>query len=452
MVFSSITFLFYFLPITIVLYYLAPFRMKNIILLISSLFFYAWGEPVYIFLMIFSIIANYAMGELLCRVDGKKKVLALAIVVNLAILGFFKYADFAINTVNSILGTSINIMELPLPIGISFYTFQAMSYLIDLYKDEVSPQRNFINFAAYIALFPQLVAGPIVRLQTVERSFIYREHTLDDFVAGSKRFIIGLAKKVLIANNMGLIWNQVIATEPGSLSMASAWIGIVAFTFQIYFDFSGYSDMAIGLGRIFGFKYNENFRFPYSSKSITEFWRRWHMSLSSWFRDYVYIPLGGNRKGLAIQIRNILVVWILTGLWHGASWNFVFWGFYFAIILIAEKMFLLKWIERQSNAVRHIYTMLLVIISWVIFCIDSVSGIFGYLGAMFGLGGGGILGADSLYLLGSNFIFILAAFIFSSEKSENIRPNGIIALTLLLILSICFIMSSTYNPFLYFRF
>lgn len=453
MVFSSITFLFYFLPITIALYYLAPFGMKNGILLIASLFFYAWGEPVYILLMIFSIIANYGLGLLLYGAGRRKKpMLMLAITVNLAVLGFFKYADFAISTVNALFGTSFALQELPLPIGISFYTFQAMSYLIDLYKEEVAPQRSFINFAAYIALFPQLVAGPIVRLQTVEQSFIYRAHTLDNFVAGAKRFTIGLAKKVLIANNMGLIWDHVSATEPGSLSMASAWIGIAAFTFQIYFDFSGYSDMAIGLGRIFGFRYNENFNFPYSSKSITEFWRRWHMSLSSWFRDYVYIPLGGNRKGLAMQLRNIIVVWLLTGLWHGASWNFVFWGFYFAVILIAEKLFLLRWLQERSNAVRHIYTMLLVMISWVIFSLDSVTGILGYIATMFGLGSGGILGVDSLYLLGGNFVLIIAAFIFSSEKSERIRPQGIVALTLLLILSICFIMSSTYNPFLYFRF
>lgn len=453
MVFSSVTFLFYFLPIALALYFVAPFGMKNGILLIASLFFYAWGEPIYIFLMLFSVIANYLLGLALDRTrDRKRLVLVASIVLNLGLLGFFKYANFAIATVNGLAGTAIATVDLPLPIGISFYTFQAISYLVDLYKGEVGPQKNFINFAAYIALFPQLVAGPIVRLQTVEQSFIRREHTFENFAAGSARFIIGLAKKVLIANQMGQIWDTVSAADPASLSVATAWIGIVAFTFQIYFDFSGYSDMAIGLGRIFGFRYNENFRFPYSASSITEFWRRWHMSLSSWFRDYVYIPLGGNRKGLAVQLRNILIVWLLTGLWHGASWNFVFWGLYFAVILTAEKLFLLKKLERCSSIFRHLYTMLLVIVSWVIFSVGSVNGILGYIGAMFGFGSGGLVGTDSIYLLGGNALLFLAACIFASERSERIRPRGIIALTLLLIVCICFIMSSTYNPFLYFRF
>lgn len=453
MVFSSVTFLFYFLPITLALYFVAPFGMKNGILLIASLFFYAWGEPIYIFLMIFSVIANYLLGLALDRTcDHKRLVLVAAIVLNLAILGFFKYANFAIETVNALAGTALATVDLPLPIGISFYTFQAISYLVDLYKGEVRLQKNFINFATYIAMFPQMVAGPIIRVQTVEESFVHREHTFADFAAGGSRFIIGLAKKVLIANQMGQIWDQVSAADPASLSVTTAWIGIIAFTFQIYFDFSGYSDMAIGLGRIFGFRYNENFRFPYSAQSITEFWRRWHMSLSSWFRDYVYIPLGGNRRGLAVQIRNILIVWLLTGLWHGASWNFVFWGLYFAVILTAEKLFLLRWLERRSSLLRHLYTMLLVIISWVIFSIGSVTGIFGYIGAMFGLGNGGLLGSDSMYLLGGNAVLFLAACIFASERSEKIRPQGIVSLTVLLIVCICFILSSTYNPFLYFRF
>lgn len=450
MVFSSVTFLFYFLPIALALYFVAPFGMKNGILLIASLFFYAWGEPIYIFLMLFSVIANYLLGLALDRTrDRKRLVLVASIVLNLGLLGFFKYANFAIATVNGLAGTAIATVDLPLPIGISFYTFQAISYLVDLYKGEVGPQKNFINFAAYIALFPQLVAGPIVRLQTVEQSFIRREHTFENFAAGSARFIIGLAKKVLIANQMGQIWDTVSAADPASLSVATAWIGIVAFTFQIYFDFSGYSDMAIGLGRIFGFRYNENFRFPYSASSITEFWRRWHMSLSSWFRDYVYIPLGGNRKGLAVQLRNILIVWLLTGLWHGASWNFVFWGLYFAVILTAEKLFLLKKLERCSSIFRHLYTMLLVIVSWVIFSVGSVNGILGYIGVMFGFGSGGLVGTDSIYLLGGNALLFLAACIFASERSERIRPRGIIALTLLLIVCICFIMSSTYNPFVF---
>ena len=334
MVFSSLLFLFRFFPIVLVLYFLAPRKLKNAVLFFSSLVFYAWGEPVYVVLMLFSTVVDYTHGMLVDKLmkQGKERkarwVVASSMTINLLLLGFFKYADFLIGSINGVLGTGIPLLKLALPIGISFYTFQTMSYTVDIYRGEAKVQRNIISFGAYVALFPQLIAGPIVRYQTIAEELQERKETSSDFSEGINRFLLGLGKKVLLANNIGMLWDSISAMGGQELSVATAWLGILAYSFQIYFDFSGYSDMAIGLGRMFGFHFPENFNYPYISKSITEFWRRWHISLGTWFREYVYIPLGGNRKGRLCQIRNLAIVWLLTGIWHGASWNFVVWGIY----------------------------------------------------------------------------------------------------------------------------
>ena len=380
MVFSSITFLFYFLPISLAVYFATPPRGKNFMLLLASLFFYAWGEPIYIVLMVFSILLNYVFGFLIHNARGGKSsaklMLGLAVAFNLLLLGFFKYANFLIANLNVFFDIGIQAINLPLPIGTSFYIFQAMSYLIDLYRGEVKLQKNLINFGTYVSMFPQLIAGPIVKLRDVE-SFINplsRSHSREDFAYGVRRFIIGLGKKVILANGSGMIWTNISSGDFSGISVFTAWIGIIAFTFQIYFDFSGYSDMAIGLGRIFGFKFQENFNYPYVARSVTEFWRRWHISLSTWFREYVYIPLGGNRKGLRRQFFNIFLVWFLTGFWHGAAWNFMLWGLYFAVWLVLEKFFLKRLIEKMPSAIRHVYLMLIVIVSWGIFSLESEIG------------------------------------------------------------------------------
>ncbi|MBE6020509.1 MAG: MBOAT family protein [Clostridiales bacterium] len=466
MVFSSITFLFYFLPVIIGAYYLAPCKIRNLVLLAGSLFFYAWGEPVYVFLMIISIGLNYAAGILIDK-DRNKWILAAGVAVNILILGFFKYADFLIDTVNRMFSFELAYFELPLPIGISFYTFQAMSYLIDIYRRDVKVQRNVIDFATYIALFPQLIAGPIVRLKTIEDKLHRREHNWELFGSGVRRFVIGLGKKVLIANNMGIIWDCVSKGDLTQTPVLTAWIGIAAFTLQIYFDFSGYSDMAIGLGRMFGFEFPENFRHPYMSKSITEFWRRWHITLGSWFREYVYIPLGGNRKGIGVQIINIVIVWFLTGLWHGASWNFALWGLYFAVILVLEKLFLLKLLKRIPAVFSHIYTILLVMVSWVIFSLEDTGEIIQYLGSMTGFTSAGFADSMSIYLLTGNLILFLIAGIgatsypvkMMSKTGKLMENRGVlkgmaecILMIAVLILCTAFITASTYNPFLYFRF
>lgn len=476
MVFSSIVFLFYFLPIVLALYFAAPRRGKNLVLFAVSLVFYAWGEPVYLFLMLFSILINYLFGLAIGRVKDKPSGclsarfwVTAACAVNLALLGFFKYADFLIDNLNLLPGVQLSPLELPLPLGISFYTFQAMSYIIDLYRGKVEVQRSLIAFGTYVALFPQLIAGPIVRFQTIAGELKDRRETAALFSQGALRFVSGLGKKVILANGAGAIFDQITqsaAQAPGGLSGLSsltAWLGILAFTLQIYFDFSGYSDMAIGLGRMFGFHFPENFNYPYISKSITEFWRRWHITLSTWFREYVYIPLGGNRRGAAKQIRNIAVVWALTGIWHGASWNFLLWGVYFGVLLILEKLFLAKRLERLPAAFSHVYTMFFVVISWVIFSIDSVSGIFGYLAAMFGLGSGPAADSLGLYLLGNNALFLLLLGIGATPLPNRLwrrlTNSGWLALTLqsagmaaLFLLVTAFLVSSSYNPFLYFRF
>ena len=413
MVFSSLLFLFYFLPAVLAVYFIVPRRAKNVVLLLFSLFFYAWGEPVYIFLMLFSICMDYLLGlwmERAKQAPGRaKKVLALAVVLNVALLGFFKYADFFVENLNALTGLAIPALQIPLPIGISFYTFQAMSYLIDLYRGDVPVQRNIISFGTYVSLFPQLIAGPIVRMRTVVGELADRRENFDDFSSGVKRFVTGLGKKVLIANTVGAVWSQISAMDIRELPVLTAWIGLFAFTFQIYFDFSGYSDMAIGLGWMFGFHFLENFDYPYISKSITEFWRRWHISLSSWFKEYVYIPLGGNRKGFPKQIRNILIVWLLTGFWHGASWNFVAWGLYFGVLLIVEKLFLLRFLKKLPAFFQHVYTMLLVMLGWAIFSFDSLGNGIAYIRALFGGYGQPIWDGGGVYLLYTNIALLLIA-------------------------------------------
>ncbi len=470
MVFSSLLFLFRFLPLVLGIYFLAPKKLRNLVLFLASLVFYAWGEPVYVVLILLSTVVDYTAGRCVdyyqikgMKNKAKRAVIASA-VINLSLLCFFKYADFLILTVNRIFSLDIGTLELALPIGISFYTFQTMSYTIDVYRGEAKVQKNFITFGAYVSLFPQLIAGPIVRYQTVADELDERRETVDDFYSGIRRFVTGLGKKVLIANQVGELWAQTAAMSAGHLSTLTAWLGVAALTLQIYFDFSGYSDMAIGLGRMFGFHFLENFEHPYESKSITEFWRRWHISLGTWFREYVYIPLGGNRKGKLCQIRNLLIVWFLTGLWHGAAWNFVVWGLYFFVLLLMEKLFLGNILKKLPGVLQHLYTMLLVAVSWVIFSWgDCVSGSV-YLKTMFGMDGCGLWDRTGMYLLLSFAVLLLIAAIgscslplrlwnrlieSSDTRSAVFTALGVIAV---MVISVAFLVNSSYNPFLYFRF
>ena len=411
MLFSSIVFLFTFLPAVVILYYLLPVRFRNVILLLASLVFYAWGEPVYLFLMLLSILFNYFSGLDIARnlqdKRAAKRSLVFNLIINLAVLGFFKYEGFVLDTLNGILPVHISYHALPLPIGISFYTFQILSYIIDVYRGNVKVQTNLLNFALYVTMFPQLIAGPIVQYADVDEQLASREVSRTKFGEGSMYFIRGLAKKVLLANTSGMIFTEVSGLAKGNIAVMTAWLGAFAYMFQIYFDFSGYSDMAIGLGKMFGFEFNMNFNYPYVSKSITEFWRRWHISLSSWFRDYVYIPLGGNRVSKIKHIRNLLIVWFLTGLWHGAAWNFVAWGLYYGVILIIEKYLLSPVLDRLPDIVRHIYSIVLVVIGWVLFFSSSFGQAADYIRVMFGAGAHGFADRESMYLLTSNLILWL---------------------------------------------
>ena len=507
MVFSGLTFLFCFLPATLLIYFAAPRRAKNGVLFLMSLLFYAWGEPVYIVLMIFSTILDYTCGRLVERHRGTRKQkfgLILSLCGNLGLLLFFKYADFLIGSVNDVLGTQIAKFGLPLPIGISFYTFQTMSYTIDVYRGDVKAQRNIITFGAYVSLFPQLIAGPIVRYRDVARQLEERNHSADAFADGARRFVTGLAKKVLLANNIGHLWSAIAETPAAELSLAGAWLGVFAFAFQIYFDFSGYSDMAIGLGRMFGFTFPENFNYPFISQSATEFWRRWHISLGQWFRDYVYIPLGGNRRGLKRQLRNIAIVWLLTGLWHGASFNFLLWGAWYGLLLILERCFLLRALSRLPVYVRHplscFYTFLALSVSWPLFAFEHVSDGFAYLRVMFG-GCYALVDDVTLYRLFSCLPLLILCAVGSTplpakvlaklrkylyegpahpyptpsmpapsanaspmdtspRSAEKCRPflRGILTtaelsgMALMMTLSVAYLISGSYNPFLYFRF
>lgn len=467
MVFSSLAFIFVFLPIVLLVYYLSPYKYKNIILLIVSIIFYTLGEPRYIFLILVSMIINYILSILIYKnrlnIEKKRLILFTIILINIAILVFFKYYSFLIENINIVFNVNLNVREISLPLGISFYTFQLISYIVDVYRGKVIPQRNIIKFSLYVLMFPQLVAGPIVKYSDIEKEIECRKVTIYKFGQGVERFIFGLAKKVLIANNLGTIWMEVKSVNIDNLSLLAAWIGIISFTLQIYFDFSGYSDMAIGLGKMFGFDFLENFNFPYMSKSITEFWRRWHISLGSWFKEYLYIPLGGNRRGNLIQLRNIIIVWITTGLWHGASWNFIVWGLYFGFILYFEKVFLRKILNKLPKYICHLYTMIIVTIGWVFFDADNLRTAIEYIKVMLGFGNS-IVDKLGAYLINTNIILIVLSIVLATnilKKSiENImkffKKQDLVLIVfiefIIFIVSIAYLVSETYNPFLYFRF
>ncbi len=469
MLFSSINFLFVFLPIVLILYYVIPSRrLCNLLLLLASLVFYAWGEPVYVILMVFSTVCNYILGLDIHRhirngnEPAAKSSLVFTVAFNLFILGFFKYFGFLIDTFNGIFHASIPYKELALPIGISFYTFQTLSYIIDVYRGKVDVQRNYFRFALYVTMFPQLIAGPIVRYADIEEQLDSRRESPDLLAEGITRFITGLGKKVLLANSVGMIWTKVSAVPAENLSTLAAWVGIAAFTFQIYFDFSGYSDMAIGLGKMFGFEFLENFRYPYISASVTEFWRRWHISLGSWFREYVYIPFGGNRVSVGRHIRNILVVWMLTGLWHGAAWNFVVWGLFYGIFLLLEKYIWGGLLSKLPAFIGRIYTMIVVMIGWVFFASDKVGYAFRYIKAMF-FGGASLADNVGLYYLRTNWILFIILILASLPLGVRVKEwllaktkygAGVMTVCYVAVffLSIAFLVTETYNPFLYFRF
>lgn len=474
MVFSSVNFLFLFFPAVIALYYMVPRKLRavrNFILLVFSLAFYACGEPKYILLMLASITVNYLAGIITGKTHSRaarKTVLVLTVAFNLGALVYFKYTGFLLQNINSLFSVNIPLYDIVLPIGISFYTFQGLSYVIDVYRNDVPVQKNPLYLALYISLFPQLIAGPIVRYSTVAEEISDRRETLSDFASGIQRFIFGLAKKMLLANTMGAIADKVFGADISGLSAELAWLGAIAYSFQILFDFSGYSDMAIGIGRMFGFHFLENFDYPYVSRSITEFWRRWHISLGSWFRDYVYIPLGGNRVSKSRHIFNIAAVWILTGIWHGASWNFVLWGVYFGIILIFEKLFLLKLFEKIPTVFKHIYSLILIIIGWVIFRCEDITAIGTYLARMFNFSQHSI-DNEFIYILLNNKLAFAACIVASIPasglmkklvkriKNKNLYdfvyyyPAGLFSMALFL-LSILYLVNSTFNPFIYFRF
>ena len=461
MVFSSLLFLFIFLPLFLMVYYVAPKPLRNLILFIASLIFYAWGEPIYVMIMIFSTLLDYTVGRVIDYYRQHKYIpkmaLAVSVCGNLGMLGFFKYANFFIENTNNLLGLDINLLKIALPIGISFYTFQTMSYTIDLYRGKIGVQKNIISFGAYVAMFPQLIAGPIVTYETVEKELNERTETVEQFSEGVMRFIEGLAKKVLLANNIGLAWETVKMMPENQLTLVGAWFGILAFALQLYFDFSGYSDMAIGLGKMMGFKFPENFNYPYLSKSVTEFWRRWHMTLGSWFREYLYIPLGGNRVSKPKFYRNLMIVWFLTGFWHGAGWNFILWGVFFGVLIIIERMGLLRVLEKSPTFISHSYLLLVVMISWVFFALESQTQIVMYLKAMFGMGDAGLLNTETLYHLSNYGLMLLIGTVFATpymnQLKKYLRPWMLyIFYAAILVLSTAYLVDSTFNPFLYFRF
>lgn len=481
MVFSSMVFLCGFLPAVLIGYAVCPTKYRNFFLFVASLFFYAWGEPRYIVIMLFSTVFDFCNGLLMEYLDRKgrpqyrKWVLVFSVVINIGILCFFKYTDFVLQSISQLTGNPAHLLKLALPIGISFYTFQTLSYTIDVYRREVEVQHNIIDFGMYVCLFPQLIAGPIVRYSDIQDQIKGRKGNWEGRFYGVQRFILGLAKKVLLANQIGALWNQISVLQHGDMSMASAWLGAIAYTFQIYFDFSGYSDMAIGLGYLFGFRFPENFNYPYISQSITEFWRRWHITLSTWFREYVYIPLGGNRKGMIRQIFNLLVVWFLTGLWHGAGWNFILWGLYFFVLLLVEKLFLLREMERWPGIFRHLYALFFIIVGWAVFACDDMNRLLTYLGTMFGVdtvAGNKI----SLYYWSTYGLFLIILLLGSLELPKKAADRlydrlqqkllavspvwgdsiafviRLVWLAVLLLVSVALLVSGSYNPFLYFRF
>ena len=473
MVFSSLLFLFRFLPCVMLVYYIAPDCMKNawknLVLFLFSLLFYAWGEPVYVILMIFSTLIDYINGGLagyFINKDRKniaKLFVILSVIINLSLLGFFKYGEFAVDILNKFTGINIVWHKLSLPIGISFYTFQTMSYTIDIYRGEAKPEKNIINFGAYVALFPQLIAGPIVRFKDIGSQLRERKISLESLSYGAVRFTTGLGKKVLLANQAGLIFNAVTGYTT-QLTTSAAWLGILAYTFQIYFDFSGYSDMAIGLMNMFGFNIPENFNYPYEAKSITEFWRRWHISLGTWFREYVYIPLGGNRCGDIRTFLNIFLVWFLTGLWHGASLNFIAWGLYYCFFLVLEKLIFKNILKKIPSILCHIYTMAIVYIGWILFAWQEIPNHRLYLKSMCGKAPAGIVNNETLYLYASSLILIVTFIIGSTHLPKKLFYNisakhkalevclKSFGIAIILLLSVAYLINGTYNPFLYFRF
>ena len=484
MVFSYLPFVFAFLPLFFLSYYAVGHffgtKGKNVVLFVFSLIFYAWGEPVYIVMMIYSTILDYTCGIMIEKgekegnITKKRIFLGVSLVGNLGLLAIFKYLMMMVTTLNSLTGLAVPVPEIILPIGISFYTFQTMSYSIDVYRGKVKAQRNIVNFGAYVAMFPQLIAGPVVRYETVERELNQRTESIDDFAVGARRFIIGLGKKTLIANIMAQTADALFKYAPSSLGMVGSWVAIIAYTFQIFFDFSGYSDMAIGMGRMMGFHYLENFNYPYIARSVTDFWRRWHISMSTFFRDYLYIPLGGSRVSKPRWLINIFIVWFATGLWHGASWNFVIWGLYFGLLLVLEKFFMLKLFE-HSKVFSHILTLFFIVFGWVIFTQESVGGILEYIKAMFGAYGRFGIGDTNAVLLMQhsdvNTIFIIAlcaAILFSTPIAKIIKEklvakgNGQLPtvaavaydIGVFAVLFLCTIQLAlgAYNPFIYFRF
>lgn len=464
MVFSDSVFLFMFLPLTLAVYYAVPFAFKNTVLFLTGLLFYAWGEPVYVLIMLLSTAIDYCAGRLMDRFDSNKNIrkatLLVSVVMNLSLLGIFKYGSFFIGSVNGIFGSAIPDPGLPLPIGISFFTFQSMSYTIDLYRRNIKVQKNFIDFAAFVTMFPQIVAGPIVRYEDVSAQLACRRIDLRSMSDGITRFVCGMCKKVLIANSIGALWTDVKAQDYASMPAATAWLGIAAFTLQIYFDFSGYSDMAIGLGKMLGFDFPENFRYPYNSKSVAEFWRRWHITLGDWFKSYVYFPLGGSRGSTAATIRNTLIVWLLTGLWHGASWNFILWGLYYGVLIILEKFVFRRLLERTPSALRHILTMLAVVFGWVIFEITSPASELEFVKAMLGFGGS-FANSFTLNALHNYAVTFIAAIAISTgiplKMCKKLPEKRADTLSLVgeaagMTACIACLVDSGYNPFLYFNF
>ena len=467
MVFSSPLFLFFYLPAVLLVYYMTPLRWRNAVLLVFNLIFYGWGEPVYILIMFLSIAIDYTHGMLVEKAkrrgrDGRAQAaVCSSVLFNLALLFFFKYWDFLAESLAAVGLDFMPRLGLSLPIGISFYTFQTMSYTIDVYRGDAPVQRSVISFGTFVTLVPQLIAGPIIQYKDLDAQLDHRDHTAEKFASGVQVFVVGMAKKVLLANNLGMLWDAYKAVPAAGLTVLGAWLGVAAFSLQIYFDFSGYSDMAIGLGRMLGFEFKPNFDYPYISRSITEFWRRWHISLGTWFREYVYIPLGGNRVSRGRLCFNLLVVWGLTGIWHGASWNFLLWGLYFGVLLMLEKLFLKRWIDRWPACFRHAYTLLLVAVSWAIFALEDFGQLGAYLAVMFGLAGRSLTDGAFFYYLRSYLPVLVLACLASTPLARRLwhrAPARAVqaALPVLLLagllLSTAYLVDATYNPFLYFRF
>ena len=466
MVFSSLYFLFLYLPIVLLVYYITPLKWRNLWLLVVNLIFYGWGEPKYILLMIFTIVLDYFCGLIVARRKlqgddkGARTAVAVALVLNLAILFFFKYWDLVARTFQHF-GVGMPVLNLTLPSGVSFYTFQTMTYPVDIYRGDAEVQKSIVSFGTFVTLFPQLIAGPIIKYKELADQMTYRTHSPEQFASGVQVFVVGLAKKVLLANNIGKLWDVYLALPTDQLTVSGAWLGVVAFSLQLYFDFSGYSDMAVGLGRMLGFEFLRNFNYPYISKSVTEFWRRWHISLGSWFREYLYIPLGGNRVKKPRLFFNLLVVWAATGIWHGASWNFLIWGLYFAALIILEKAFLGKLLEKCPAVVQHIYTLFLVLVSWAIFAVEDFGHMGVYLSAMFGFAPAGLASPSVAYYFTSFLPMLIIGAVAATPLATKLwkklpeKPMKVVLPVVLLaglILSTAYLVDATYNPFLYFRF